>query len=406
LQSQVPVRAIDGTIALEVIGALVAAIVAARLLGRAVAAVVCRVLDRVRRQDAPAERRRDAARHLRAPLEFAVAIGLWQIALGFVDLSYDTRDTLHDVARAGLVVALAWLTLRLIDLGSDLLERRTRVFVHHEMSHALLPLARRVAKVVIGAVAVVALLGSLGYSVTGLIAGLGITGIAVALAAQKTLENVLGAFALGIDQPLREGDLVKVDQTLGTVERIGLRSTRLRTLDRTLVAYPNGKLADSVIERYSARDRLRFDVHFRLGLATTGAQLRDIRARIEALLAEHPHRAGDPPSVHLAGPGDAWFDLEVMAWFDAPDWAAFQSLRDQLLLDCLDIIAQAGAALNGAPMPAAKGAAAVAAGNGAAVAAADGAADRAAERAPDRGSGDAGASDGAAPRKPVGRTLH
>jgi MscS family membrane protein len=68
-----------------------------------------------------------------------------------------------------------------------------------------------------------------------LIAGLGITGIAVALAAQKTLENVLGAFALGIDQPLREGDLVKVDQTLGTVERIGLRSTRLRTLDRTLV---------------------------------------------------------------------------------------------------------------------------------------------------------------------------
>jgi MscS family membrane protein len=163
---------------------------------------------------------------------------------------------------------------------------------------------------------------------------------------------VLGAFALGIDQPLREGDFVKVDQTMGTVERIGLRSTRVRTLDRTLVAYPNGKLADSVIERYSARDRSRFVVHFRLSLATTSAQLRTIRAGIEALLAEHPEREpADPPSVHLNGPGDAWFDLEAMAWFATPDWPRFQSLRDQLLLACLDIITGAGAYLNGAPPP-------------------------------------------------------
>ena len=100
------------------------------------------------------------------------------------------------------------------------------------------------------------------------------------------------------------------------------------------------------------RDRLRFDVHFRLDLATTGRQLRDIRDRIEALLARHPARAGDPPSVHLAGPGDAWFDLEAMAWFDAPDWSSFQAVRDQLLLDCLEIIGEAGAVLHGAPVPA------------------------------------------------------
>lgn len=346
-------RSIDTTLALEVLGALVAAILAAALISHLAALAVCRLLRRrAYAADPHAERQRtDAARRARGPLAFALAIGLWQLALTFVELSPDLRATLHDVARAGLVVALAWLTLRIVDVATEALERRTHVFAHHEMSRALLPLARRVAKVVVAAIAVVALLGSLGYSVTGLVAGLGITGIAVALAAQKTLENVIGAFALGLDQPLREGDLVKVDQTLGTVERIGLRSTRLRTLDRTLVAYPNGKLADSVIERYSARDHLRFDVRLRLGLATTGAQLRAIRDRIEAMLAQHPARAGDPPSVHLSA-GDAWFELEAMAWFDAPDPAAFQTLRDQLLLACLDIIADVGASLNGAPAPA------------------------------------------------------
>ncbi|MCC7070861.1 MAG: mechanosensitive ion channel [Deltaproteobacteria bacterium] len=87
-------------------------------------------------------------------------------------------------------------------------------------------------------------------------AGRGARGLAVALAAQKVLENVFGAFAGGIDQPLREGDFVKVDDFVGTVANIGLRSTRIRKLDRTLITIPNGQLAEKRIESFAERDRI------------------------------------------------------------------------------------------------------------------------------------------------------
>ncbi len=291
------------------------------------------------------------AMRLRGPIVLALAVGGWQLALVFIEVPGDARETLHDVGRIGIAVAVVWLVLRLADLVVERLAANRELFAHHAVSRALLPLGRRVTKIAVVTIAVIAVLGSLGYSATGLIAGLGIGGIAVALAAQKTLENVLGAFALGIDQPLREGDFIKVDQTLGTVERIGMRSTRLRTLDRTLVAYPNGKLADSVIERFSARDRFRFDVHFRIGLGVTSAQLRQIRDRIASRLESDKARAADPPAVHITGPGDAWVELEAMAWFTAKDFGQFQTIRDQILFDCFDIIERAGAWLNGAITP-------------------------------------------------------
>ena len=319
-----------------IFGALIAAVIVGEIASRAAKWILCRILPH----------KSPIVARVRGPIGLIAALAIWQAVLAFLDIPADAREAMHDAGRVGLVLALVWLTLRVADLLIDGLAKK-KLLEGHELGSSLLPIIRRVAKIVIIAVAVVAVLGSLGYSVTGLIAGLGIGGIAVALAAQKTLENVVGAFALGIDRPLKEGDYIRVDTTIGTVERIGLRSTRVRTDDRTMIAIPNGKLADSIIERYTGRDHYRFAVKFRLGQSTTSKQLRAIREGIEQLLTGYAKRTTDPVRVHLLGPGDTWFDLEVMAWYDCSSMEEFRSLRDELFLGCLDIIAEAGGTLSG-----------------------------------------------------------
>ncbi len=324
---------VDG---LMILGAFVASVIVGEVASRAAKWLSCRLFPK----------HSEIMNKVRGPVGLVAAVALWQGVLAFLELPEDARIAMHDAGRVILVLALVWLCLRVADLLIDALARR-KVLAGHALGQSLLPIIRRVAKIVIVAVAVVAVLGSLGYSVTGLIAGLGIGGIAVALAAQKTLENVVGAFALGIDRPLQEGDFIRVDTTQGTVEQIGLRSTRVRTDDRTIVAIPNGKLADSIIERYTGRDRFRFYAKFRIGLSTRSKNLRAMRDAVEQMLASHPKRAQDTIRVHFNGPGDTWFDLEIMAWYDCKDMTEFRSLRDELFLNCLDIMATNGITLSG-----------------------------------------------------------
>ena len=139
------------------------------------------------------------------------------------------------------------------------------------------------------------------------------------------------------------------DRPSGIVEVIGVRSPSARALDRGLVVSPSDKPAGSNPERGAAREHSLFEIRLHLGLPRRSRPLYDVCARIETLLACHPVILGAPPFVHPTGPGDRWFDLEAMAWSDAPDWASFQVLCDQLLQACLDIVGNDDAARDGAP---------------------------------------------------------
>ena len=176
-----------------------------------------------------------------------------------------------------------------------------------------------------------------------LLAGLGIGGVAVALGAQKTFEKLLGSVAISIDRPFRVGDWIESEGMAGTVEEIGLRSTRIRTFGRTVITIPNGRLADQRIERHTARDRWLWNVTFGLSYDTTATQVAAIAADVEQWLTTHPKIASG--NVKFCGFGDHSLDIEVLSWFNTTDLWEFRQLRQNASLEIMRLVERNGARL-------------------------------------------------------------
>ena len=210
-------------------------------------------------------------------------------------------------------------------------------------ARSLLSVTRNLARVFVLVSGLVAVLGALGYPVATVLAGLGIGGIAIAFGAQKTIENLFGSISIAADQPFRVGDLVKVEDITGIVERIGMRSTQIRTADRTLVTLPNGKLADMRIEDFAARDRIRFATTIGLVHGTTEAQLRRIVAEIEAMLRAHPKVWPETVIVSFVSLGPSSLNVDVQCWFQLPDNAEYRTARQETLFGILRVVEGAGA---------------------------------------------------------------
>src|SRR5262249_48050109 len=177
-----------------------------------------------------------------------------------------------------------------------------------------------------------------GVNTTAALAGLGVGGIAVALAAHKTLENLVAGVSLIFDQAVRVGDFLKVCDTQGTVQGIGLRSTRIRTLNRTVVSVPNGQIASVSLENLSLRDKF----WFRLRYDTTGSQMRSILERVSNLLRQHPLVERDSVRVQFLRFGAGSLDVEVFAYSFACDWSQFLGIQGELLLEIMEIVQAAG----------------------------------------------------------------
>jgi MscS family membrane protein len=211
-------------------------------------------------------------------------------------------------------------------------------------TRSLLSVTRNFVKVFVAVGGLVATIGALGYPVATVLAGLGIGGLALAFGAQKTIENLFGSISLAADQPFRVGDFVKVGPFTGNVERIGMRSTRIRTLDRTVVTIPNGQLADMQIEDFASRDRIRFAATVSLVYGTSEAQVRRVMTQLEGMLRANP-KVWPNPAVKLLGFSPSSLDVEVQCWFTTSDYDEFRELRQEALIGIMRIVAEAGTSL-------------------------------------------------------------
>jgi MscS family membrane protein len=281
---------------------------------------------------------------LAGPLRLLVAIAGFRAGMDFLGPSALLRLYLGRALAFLLAIGIAWVAMRLADVATD---RFRFVFAadHISLSSSILPLLNKVIKIVIFVLAVMVILGNLGYSTTAVLAGVGVGGLAVALAAQKTIENLFGGVAVISDRPVLVGDTCRFGDRTGTVEDIGLRSTRIRTPDRTLVTVPNAQFSSMTLENVSRRDKIWFHPRLSLTRETSPAQLRQLLASISRLLDSDPKVEPGSSSVRFTAVGAYSFDLDVSSYILTSDDDEFSRVQQEFLLRILEAVQSIGTCL-------------------------------------------------------------
>ena len=254
------------------------------------------------------------------------------------------RSYYYRFLAALLAACIAWLVSRIIDRGFDHAVKRTR---QRGGGESILVMMQRLTHIVMLLIAFVAAMALFGINVKTTLAGLGIGGLAVALGAQKTLENVIGGVSLLMDKAVHVGDFCEIGGKLGTVEDIGLRSLKLRTLDQNLLVVPNGALAQMQFQNMKARPKLLLNQTFSLRIETTVEQLRFILDNVQNMFDKHPSIEPGSSRIRVMDFAGAAFDMELFAYAKTGDWAAFTGIRQDVILKIAEIIEAAGTRLAG-----------------------------------------------------------
>jgi MscS family membrane protein len=247
-------------------------------------------------------------------------------------------------ARTFLIVAIYWILLGIVDLVMSRLADRMRKNGQQDAAVLLKPAATGV-KLIIMLVAVITWMDNLGYEVTTILAGLGVGGIAVALAAQKSLENLIGSITIYASQPVHVGDFCKFGQTIGTVEEIGLRSTQLRTLARTIVHIPNAKFASEEIENLTQRDKILYRTRLRLSYEDTPEQVKQVLHKVRELIEQHEFIDEADSRIRFLEFGEYAQELELYVYIKTKMFSEYLEHREDINLKINDIVEAVGVKL-------------------------------------------------------------
>jgi MscS family membrane protein len=251
------------------------------------------------------------------------------------------------IGRALLLVVVSSFAWGLINLLDYLIVRLDRALDHRQrvVSRSVIYLGRRAVKTIVAIFAAILILDNWGFNMTTIIAGLGVGGIAVALAAQQTIANVFGGVSVIGDAPVMVGDFGNFGGVIGTVEDIGLRSARVRTLSRTMVSIPNSSFAGMNLENYALRDKILFNPTFTIKRTNAKDQIRQLLAAIADMLKQRKEVQVGPTPVRISAYSAASFTIEIFAYVLTSDIDEYYKHQAELYLALDDVIASSGVEL-------------------------------------------------------------
>ncbi|QOL26691.1 mechanosensitive ion channel [Thalassotalea sp. LPB0316] len=268
-------------------------------------------------------------RFLRGPVTILLTIELSRLFVAQSNITIAVQAIMDGATL--LVFAWIWLFVRLIDLFNIKLKAR---FLAQDKPLAiyLLRPASTVAKIIVVITGLLLWFENLGFSATTLLAGLGIGGLAIALAAQKTVENIIGAITLYTSAPVKVGHVCRFGNVFGVVEEIGLRATRIRTLDRTVIHIANAQFVDLQLENISEREKIAYRPEIILKPSASAQQIEQLLSQIKNLLIAHPEIADEPLRVVFKGFSLQGLQLDILAYVSTTDYDQYLAVTNELNL--------------------------------------------------------------------------
>ena len=243
-----------------------------------------------------------------------------------------------------LIISVTWIFWRVVRWS--LRRVRNRALARgHAGTGSLMLLGERLLKAVIFVAGALAVFGSLGFNMSTALAGLGIGGLAIGFGAQQTIANLFGGVSVLGDEVFRVGDVCRFGDRTGVVEDIGLRSTRIRTEERTLLAIPNGTVATINLENLSRRDKILFKTSFGLRPESKADHVRFVLSEVRKLLYSHPKIETKTVRVRLTEIAGTALNMEVLSYVLTQDFNEFAAVREDLLLRIMDIVEDSGGSL-------------------------------------------------------------
>ncbi len=280
------------------------------------------------------------AKAVDGPVVVLVYLVAFYIVIAVLDPA-DYKVILNKAIYSLIAVDVCWLMFRLVDAITGYLTLRYKD-KNKTLAGSLFPMIRNTAKFFLAFITFILIVQDLGYSVSSLLAGLGIGGLAVALAAKDTLANIFGSITIFLDKPFLVGDWIISGGTEGVVEDISFRCTRIRTFDRTLVSIPNSVIANQTIENVSRRPQRRISTTIGVTYSCGYRKLKMAVDRIRQIILDHPHTQKEGVFVYFSQFDQSSLGIFLYFFVDTANWDLFMQYRQELFLSFMEAFEELG----------------------------------------------------------------